>query len=109
MYTKDEQDYRPDRESEKDSKGYTKGEWIWGWEDGQPRVRSTSLMPVCVVYPLIGRDSGSSKIDEAEANAHLIAAAPDMYEALKAIAEMKVMPISYIEIAKNIITKAEGK
>ena len=32
-------------------------------------------------------------------------AAPEMYELIKDIAEMKVMPVSYIELAKNIIAK----
>lgn len=48
---------------------------------------------------------------EAQANAHLIAAAPDMYEALKAILPMVTTewngPIQ--EMARKAIEKAEGK
>lgn len=35
--------------------------------------------------------------------------APKMYKVLKDIAEMKVLPVSYIQIARNIVAQAEGK
>ena len=57
---------------------------------------------------LIAEVQGDSQ-EEAEANAHLIAAAPELYEAMKEIAEMKILPVSYIEVAKNIVAKAEVK
>ncbi len=66
---------------------YTKGEWRWEWESGQPTVRAHNPKdPLCLiakVYPKIGIKV-FAPIEEAEANAHLIAAAPDNYEANKA-------------------------
>ena len=65
---------------------YTKGNWKRGSLDDEPFARS------CLsIYQEDGRRiaevsrEGFMRIEEAEANAHLIAAAPDMYEALKAL------------------------
>ena len=63
----------------------------------------------CYAHPTLDYDKLIAGPIVDEADARLISAAPDMYELLKVIAEMKVMPVSYIELAKNIVAKAEGK
>jgi hypothetical protein len=88
---------------------YTKGEWS---------VRSTSVGSV------IQSDNGDIGIltirAEDQENAHLIAAAPDMYETLKAtVASMESLQTSdpryallcelWLDDLKNAITKAEDK
>ena len=45
--------------------------------------------------------------EEAEANAHLIAAAPDMYEALKNLSNYPAESVR--QIAQMALAKAEGK
>jgi len=77
---KGEQDYRPDMESVKDSKGYTKGEWRVG--------KSTDSMGYeTPIYADTeeGRDYEIATVHiyngEQIANAQLIASAPDLYEA----------------------------
>lgn len=51
------------------------------------------------------------KFDEACANAHLIAAAPTMFDALKAIQKLPVLKHDYgtQNIIKAVIAKAEGR
>ena len=64
---------------------YTKGRWRLGSLDDEPFARSSLS-----IYQEDGRRiaevsrEGFMAFEEAEANAHLIAAAPDLYEALKA-------------------------
>ena len=62
---------------------YTKGDWKWEWEQGQPTVRKKEgLDLIATVYPKIGKRP-LAPINEAQANAHLISASPDLYEACK--------------------------
>ena len=49
------------------------------------------------------------KFEEAVANAHLIAAAPDMLEALKTLLRRGVIASSWEETARAAIAKAEGQ
>ncbi len=107
-----QQDYIPDREPEKDSRGYTKGEWKatdWVMIKGE-RFYDIETDEEVIATGVI------------EANAHLIAAAPDMYEALKeGIEELLTCEQeaqteeqqSRIESTRHIIeealAKAEGK
>jgi len=95
---------------------YTKGEWRWGSLDDEPFARS------CLsIYQEDGRRiaeisrEGFMRIEEAEANAQLIAAAPYMYEALKEITELAPrnklkLPyaIQVVEIAEQALAEAEG-
>jgi len=67
---------------------YTKGEWE-NEEDGV--ITATDGKQIASVFP---RDR--------LANAHLIAAAPDMYEALRALAV-------FLDSAFKALAKAEGK
>lgn len=50
-------------------------------------------------------------IENEKANAHLIAAAPDMYEALKALSDYYELPVSQscLDAINNALAKAEGK
>ena len=67
---------------------YTRGKWKWEWESGKPIVRAHDpkdpLKLVATVYPKQRKEiSFDFLINEAEANANLIAASPDTYEGLK--------------------------
>lgn len=65
---------------------FTKGEWKQGSLSDEPFTRSSLS-----IYREDGRKiaeisrEGFMPIEEAEANAHLISAAPDMYEALRGL------------------------
>ena len=60
---------------------------------------------------------GGKKLDEMNANAHLIAAAPAMYEALKALVEYldtqvqagKLDDWKHVLVARQALAQAEGK
>ena len=95
---------------------YTKGEWGLGSLDDEPFARSELS-----IYREDGRKiaeimrEGFLAMEEAEANAYLIAAAPDMYEALKGILEdadngsFTTLAGSIRELAKQALAKVEGK
>jgi len=89
---------------------YTKGEWKRYGRHIHINTNNTSDEIAGVLCP------GWMPREEAQANAHLIAAAPDMYEALKEITElapraMLKLPyaIQAVEIAEKALAKAEGK
>ena len=104
---------------------HTKGPWHTGQgngegsifcESGRTRLESggTTLYPVCAIAR--GWDEG-----EDEANAHLIAAAPDLLEALRGLLRQAGASVPNINVkkhfslmvqmeeAKRAIAKAEGK
>ena len=56
-----------------------------------------------------GNGTHGAQRDELEANARLIAAAPDMYETLQSIAGSEVVPPAFRQIAQQAIAKAEGR
>jgi len=83
---------------------YTKGEW---------KANSTAIdcdgWPIAQTYPDTRLDSITS-LKLMRANAHLIAAAPMMYEALKALEKWyhsKAGELPYY--ARQALAKAEGK
>ena len=93
---------------------YTKGEWKVEVRESSNCIRIKShddtqgyadyIVQIADVFGTNGED---------EANAHLIAAAPDMYEALKAIREMfqdgnpdRGITSIFID---NVLSKADGK
>lgn len=94
---------------------YTKGEWEANIGMGAPSVsvKDKPGRPDKVIA-LIRLFNGSEDLAEAEANTRLIAAAPEMYKALKAI---KNLCDGYTELDKEtcslyiskILAKAEGK
>lgn len=50
-----------------------------------------------------------SRSAECEANAHLIAAAPELLEALQLMVDAQALPVYHQAIAKEAIAKALGK
>ncbi|KKL83493.1 hypothetical protein LCGC14_1974220 [marine sediment metagenome] len=62
---------------------YDKGEWKYSEDrEGNPGVGLYFLGEMSRIHAIIAKVFGKDR-EEAEANAHLIAAAPAMYEALK--------------------------
>jgi len=97
---------------------YTKGEWKRGSLEDEPFARS------CLsIYQEDGRRiaevsrEGFMRMEEAEANANLIVAAPDMYEALKTLQFQFALAVDLLdskdeevyEQAEKALDKAEGK
>ena len=78
----------PEPKPQKDVAGHTKGEWYWDYKDNKPfNLRAKSKHPSgCAVdeHILFIADDflGENSLNN-EADANLIAAAPEMYEALK--------------------------
>lgn len=75
---------------------YTKGEWLIHWSN--IRDKEGSDLRIKLNEHLGGMEDIAiilsprcCNVKECEANAHLIAAAPDMYEALKAWDELRAM------------------
>lgn len=96
--------------------GHTNEEW--GVEpDGGNLMVCTDLLEICTIQPV---DRGGIKSfylgDETIANAHLIAAAPDLLEALEmAVAEYEKLPHSlgyeftHLPAMRDAIAKARGE
>ncbi len=94
---------------------YTKGEWsIERGSDGlliyTDPFNGEEDKEIALVYDLM---SFVSDEDEGEANANLIAAAPAMYEALKACFEMNGChndeESKLFDLTRNALSKAEGR
>lgn len=83
----------------------TKGPWVIA-KDNQT-IKSDETYICRIRYPFSPIDEN----DEIAANAHLIAAAPEMLEALEAIAALTDGTLSthVNQIAKQIIEKARGE
>ncbi len=75
---------------------YTKGEW---------KVTKGFKVVAGIKSAQAVADVFGETAKEVEANAHLIAAAPDMYEALKALPEQ----VKWIPEVAKALAKAEGK
>ena len=105
---------------------YTKGEWKYT----RPQIGTSGGVICTMIEPHYMPDCGDNTwyngcVKTMETNAHLIAAAPDMYEALKALTKHYIanQGISgefivcitpegipeYWENAKQALAKAEGK
>ena len=88
---------------------YTKGEWKKYGQHIHINTANTSDEIITVLWPEWMPES------EARANAHLIAAAPDMYEALKAMYQSWVVRpddevnVLLYKMARKALAKAEGK
>jgi len=87
---------------------YTKGEWYIEKTYGSiPEIRTKERRIAKPLYHMGSEDR------EVEANSYLIAACPEMYEALKAIIESGVIPYCYsdklVVAAKQALAKAEGR
>lgn len=90
--------------------GITKGEWLY---DGA-RIRTNTTV---IASPWCDSNYDhqlpeSNRFHEIQANGHLIAAAPDMYEACKIAledADAKVQHVSTKTFLIRALAKAEGK
>lgn len=84
---------------------FTKGEWLIANETfiyamneiGTNRFESN----------IQSAGKSAAKADELKANAHLIAAAPDMYRMLDAIATLRILPTE--EKLNELLAKARGE
>jgi len=101
---------------------YTKGEWYWDYKDGKPfNLRARGHHPLgyeedkhvlFIADDFLGENSLINKED-----AHLIAAAPKMYEALKEIKQLVRACAFDSKVTEQIIAskcflaiaKAEGR
>lgn len=93
----------------------TKGEWKYGEDrDGRPCVALYFPEQMSRVHAIIARVFGKD-VNEAKANAQLIASAPDMYKALRVILEAeesgKHTELTEYEkvLAQEALAKADGK
>lgn len=93
---------------------YTKGPWVFeddmGPDIGVYKTYSgeETFVPICSVHtPDIY--STTDALAEEDANAHLIAAAPLMYEFIDMLTHAMALPESVRNKAKEIIAKAEGR
>jgi hypothetical protein len=86
---------------------YTPGPWT---AEANGVFKDKQRNPIASVYD---PEHTNHLTDIAKANAQLIAAAPEMYEALKAIIESGVIPYCYsdklVVAAKQALAKAEGE
>ncbi len=87
---------------------YTKGKWYIAL-NGKILIKTEQGFTEICQMPF-GSAREADEMPEAQANAYLIAATPDMYEALKQIASCKSnVPGDVIDIAQKALAKAEGK
>ena len=99
---------------------FTKGKWQVGYNDGSGKfgkhkgVYSSSV--TCANHLLATvwhHDEDDYPKDQpimiAKANAHLIAAAPDLYEALNELYRNCEAPGKYLDMANEALRNAEGK
>jgi len=82
----------------------------WPYRTINTGMETIALVPAQAKNHLIGQDS-EPMLESAEANANLIAAAPDLYEALKAIKTLPdfALPGKLYKQVCEAIAKAEGK
>ena len=93
---------------------YTKGEWKPAYHGN---VNGYEKYSVCTDTDVVCNIHVKADGNEANANAHLIASAPDMYEALKVLVKeynvdleyCKFTDIPHWEKACKALAKAEGK
>lgn len=97
---------------------YTPGPWAIIRDGAKLPLIVTELTEQYGIIAQVRKDSLENGYDEANANAHLIAAAPDMLEALKGLLANAPVPkrikddfsyILYREAASKAIAKAEGR
>jgi hypothetical protein len=84
----------------------------WTLEDGEALViRGSDDGQICIANWLRGRGGlgGRRKNDEVQANARLIAAAPDLLDALKGVVRIADRQTVEFDAARAAIAKAEGR
>ena len=102
---------------------FTKGEWLVSDNKINSPVKHIVKMPSSkptkyngTMYACLGGFSCETQLEEAEANAHLIAAAPDMYELLEAISlearsfvDRGGKATTWLRDAESLLSKARGE
>ena len=91
---------------------YTKGEWKANYTGS--KLVSVDCSSRAEVVAICGKNKWIKTRDEQIANAHLIASAPDMYEALKELSNYHPKQgyeqwLILLNKAQQAIAKAEGK
>ena len=76
------------------------------WEINEYGILNADGMELGKVY---FNDVDEDSLAESEANARLIAAAPELLEALKGLTEDDLFSTKYMDMAREAIAKAEGK
>jgi len=86
---------------------FTRGPWnvsVWKGDYDKPMAAATGV-PIAITHPCPACDT-----DECEANAHLIAAAPDMYEMLERMYNNALEdPTRYRDKIGEILIKERGE
>jgi len=92
---------------------HTPGPWVihdggrFGvWHSGGPSICAMTGPSLC--QPLV-EFVGPADIKQCEANAHLMASAPELLEILKKALDPNVSRGMWVEQATDLIAKAEGK
>jgi len=95
---------------------FTKGEWLVSDNKINSPVKHIVKMPSSkptkyngTMYACLGGFSCETQLEEAEANAHLIAAAPDMYEMLYYIMKGEIRAYAHEKRIKELLSKARGE
>lgn len=89
---------------------HTKGPWK-NWGDGDViSAKGNSIARVLLPYAKSSHTHQHSpiKVAQREANAHLIASAPLMFEFIRSLIEAETNPL-IAEHARRVIAKAEGR
>ena len=76
------------------------------WEIDEYGILNADGMELGTVY---FNDVDEDSLAESEANARLIAAAPELLKALKGLTEDDLFSTKYMDMAREAIAKAEGK
>ena len=90
---------------------FTRGPWISTEESGAFDIESDNLL-IGVVLGFDPDHTGFNVCNECQANAHLIAAAPDMYELLRKLTHWgnsKHDVIRLLNEADTLLAKARGE
>ena len=88
---------------------YTKGEWKLA-KGRRDQIMTNNGILIAQMPSYIRGSAGHVPVKETEANANLIAAAPDMYEALKGLLSVSFALFTpEYKAAREALTKAEGK
>lgn len=86
-----------------------RGPYDWGWvTDAEGNFIAQAKDPRANTPEILDLHR-AAKTDPWEANARLIASAPDLLEALRQIAAGGLAPVQMQEIALQAIAKAEGR
>jgi len=88
---------------------FTKGGWVKDYKGTIGHIKAISgfhgsLTPTVARFDVL---TPSISSEEKEANAHLIATAPEMYRMLDAIASLRILPPEHV--LERLLAKARGE